>query len=92
MREDRVMALRIAGLPVWGPSDVIAGARAALGWTDDAVAVVEALVARDDEVATHVEALVLHAEGWSPAPARSPTVPRSSSRARARSRSRPTRS
>jgi hypothetical protein len=70
------MVLRIAGLPVWGPSDVVAGARAALGWTDDAVAVVaalpervsglldavEALVARVDDVATRVEAVVTRAE------------------------------
>ncbi len=77
MRKDPVMVLRIAGLPVWGPSDVIAGARAALGWTDEAVTVVaalpervsgllnavEGLIARIDGVATRVEALLTRAEG-----------------------------
>jgi hypothetical protein len=30
--------LRIAGLPVWvGPSDVVTGARAVMGWTEEAV-------------------------------------------------------
>jgi hypothetical protein len=70
------MVLRIAGLPVWGPSDVVAGVRAALGWTDDAVAVVAALpervsrlldtvedlVARVDDVATRAEAVVPRVE------------------------------
>ncbi|MGH8965283.1 MAG: hypothetical protein ACRDXB_08130, partial [Actinomycetes bacterium] len=39
--------LRIAGLPVWvGPSDVIAGARAVVGWSDEAVHVIAALPRR----------------------------------------------
>jgi uncharacterized protein YoxC len=77
MREDRQM-LRIAGLPVWvGPSDIVAGARAVAGWTDEAVAIVaalpervsgllddvEGLVGRISAVADRVEAMVDRADG-----------------------------
>lgn len=53
------MVLRIAGLPVWvGPSEMISGARAVLGWTDDAVDVVAALPARISRLLDVVEELV----------------------------------
>lgn len=69
--------MRIAGLPVWGPTDMITAARAVLGWTDEAVGVVatlparvdgllgdaEALVGRLVTVVEHVEALVGRADG-----------------------------
>lgn len=50
--------LRIAGLPVWGPTDMIAGARAVLGWTDDAVEVVAALPERVSGLLDAAEHLV----------------------------------
>ncbi|WP_232664190.1 hypothetical protein [Pseudonocardia sp. TRM90224] len=72
------MVLRIGGLPVWvGPSDMIAGARAVMGWTDDAVELVAALpqritgllseaedlVARINGIADAAESIVARAEG-----------------------------
>lgn len=69
--------LRVAGLPVWvGPSDMVVGARAVLGWTDDAVELVaslpervtgllddvEELVGRVSAVADRVDAVALRAE------------------------------
>ena len=71
------MTRRIAGLPVWGPSDVIGGMRAVLGWTDEAVALaaalperiagllddVDALMLRIAEVLDRVEAIAARAEG-----------------------------
>jgi hypothetical protein len=59
MREDSTM-LRIAGLPVWiGPSDVIAGARAVAGWTDEAVELVAALPDRASRLLDDAEGLVV---------------------------------
>ena len=66
------MVLRLAGLPVWTPTDMIAGARAMMGWTDEAIRMVAALpewvsgllddvdvlVVRITEVADQVEAIV----------------------------------
>lgn len=66
------MVLRLAGLPVWSPTDVIAGARAVMGWTDEAIGMVaalpdrvsglldgvEVLIARITDVADRVEAIV----------------------------------
>lgn len=52
------MTRRIAGLPVWGPSDVIDGMRAVLGWTDDAVGVVAALPDRVSALLDTVETLL----------------------------------
>ncbi len=66
------MVLRLAGLPVWTPTDMIAGARAVLGWTGEALGMVAALpervsgllddvdvlVVRITEVADRVEAIV----------------------------------
>ena len=49
------MALRIAGLPVLGPSDLAAAFRSVLGWTDEAVQVVA-------DLPTRVAALVDEAE------------------------------
>ena len=51
------MVLRIAGLPVWvSPSDMIAGARAVMGWTDDAVEILA-------DVPRHVAGLLDEVEG-----------------------------
>jgi len=50
--------MRIAGLPVWGPSDMIIAARAVLGWTDEAVAVVATLPARATTMLDALEALL----------------------------------
>ena len=51
--------LRIAGLPVWvGPSDMVAGARAVLGWTDEAVELVASLPERVTGLLDDVEQLV----------------------------------
>jgi X-X-X-Leu-X-X-Gly heptad repeat protein len=51
--------LRIAGLPVWvGPSDVVTGARAVMGWTEEAVEVVASLPERASTLLDDVEALV----------------------------------
>jgi hypothetical protein len=59
MREDRPMVLRIAGLPVWvGPTDMIAGARAVMGWTDEAAALVAGLPGRVSGLLDDVEGLV----------------------------------
>jgi ABC-type transporter Mla subunit MlaD len=52
------MTRRIAGLPVWGPGEIIDGMRAVLGWTDDAVAVVGALPERITALLDDVEELV----------------------------------
>jgi len=66
------MVLRLAGLPVWTPTDMIAGARAVMGWIDEAIGMVAALpervsgllddvdvlVARITEVADRVEVIV----------------------------------
>jgi ABC-type transporter Mla subunit MlaD len=53
------MALRIGGLPVLlGPSDLIGGAKAVLGWTDEAFDVVAGLPARLDALLTKLEGLV----------------------------------
>lgn len=53
------MVLRIAGLPVWvGPSELMAGARATMGWTDDAVELVGGLPQRVASLLDEVEGLV----------------------------------
>lgn len=52
------MALRIAGLPVLSPSELVGAARSVLGWTDDAVAVVADLPARVAALVTEAEGLV----------------------------------
>ncbi|MGH3615527.1 MAG: hypothetical protein ACRDRK_23595 [Pseudonocardia sp.] len=68
------MVLRLAGLPVWTPTDMIAGTRAVMGWTDEAIRMVAALpervsgllddvdvlVARITEVVDRVEVIVGH--------------------------------
>ncbi|MGQ0572964.1 MAG: hypothetical protein ACT4RN_02030 [Pseudonocardia sp.] len=53
------MTRRIAGLPVWGPGDVIGGMRAVLGWTDEAVGVVAALPERVTGLLDDVDALLV---------------------------------
>lgn len=53
------MALRIGGLPVLiGPGDVIAGARAVMGWTDDAVGLVSSLPERANGLLVELELLI----------------------------------
>jgi methyl-accepting chemotaxis protein len=52
------MALRIAGLPVLSPSEVAAGARSLLGWTDEAVQAVADLPARVAALVDEAERLV----------------------------------
>lgn len=53
------MALRIGGLPVLiGPSDVIAGVRAVMGWTDDAVELVGSLPERASTLLRELELLL----------------------------------
>ncbi|MGD9985190.1 hypothetical protein [Pseudonocardia sp.] len=52
------MVVRIAGLPVLGPSDVLAGARAVAGWTQDAVAVAGELPERAGRLLDAADALV----------------------------------
>ncbi|MGE3284937.1 MAG: hypothetical protein AB7J32_02395 [Pseudonocardia sp.] len=52
------MTRRIAGLPVWGPGDVLDGMRSLVGWTDEAVAVVGALPERVSALLDEVEGLV----------------------------------
>jgi ABC-type transporter Mla subunit MlaD len=58
VREDHGMALRIAGLPVLSPSELAAGARSLLGWTDEAVQVVAELPARVAALVDEAERLV----------------------------------
>ena len=53
------MVLRVAGLPVWvGPSDLVATARAVVGWTDEAVGIVAALPERVSTLLDEVDVLV----------------------------------
>lgn len=52
------MALRIAGLPVLGPSELAAAFRSVLGWTDEAVGVVADLPARVAALVGEAERLV----------------------------------
>ena len=52
------MTRRIAGLPVWGPGDLIGGMRALLGWTDEAVGVVAALPERVSGLLDDVDVLL----------------------------------
>jgi hypothetical protein len=53
------MVLRVAGLPVWvGPSEVVAGIRAAVGWTDEAVELVAGLPARAARLLDELDGLV----------------------------------
>ena len=52
------MPLRIAGLPVLSPSELAAGARSLLGWTDEAVAVVADLPVRVAALVDEAERLV----------------------------------
>jgi hypothetical protein len=52
------MTRRIAGLPVWGPGDVVGGMRALLGWTDEAVGVVAALPTRVSGLLDDVDVLL----------------------------------
>lgn len=63
------MALRIAGLPLLTPSDLAAGFRSVLGWTDEAVAVVSDLPQRvadlvdtAEDLVTRVDALLRRVE------------------------------
>ncbi|HVL85552.1 MAG TPA: hypothetical protein VM367_14880, partial [Pseudonocardia sp.] len=53
------MVLRIAGLPVFGPSDLVAAARAVVGWTDEAVDVMARLPERLSGLLDDVEVLVV---------------------------------
>lgn len=53
------MALRIGGLPVlFGPSDVVTGVRAVMGWTDDAVGLVGSLPERASAMLRDLELLI----------------------------------
>ncbi|MGD9525964.1 hypothetical protein [Pseudonocardia sp.] len=52
------MTRRIAGLPVWGPADVLDGMRALVGWTDEAVTVVGGLPERVSALLDEIEGLV----------------------------------
>jgi hypothetical protein len=52
------MTRRIAGLPVWGPADVLDGLRAVVGWTDEAVAVVGGLPERVAALLDEIDGLV----------------------------------
>jgi ABC-type transporter Mla subunit MlaD len=53
------MVLRLGGLPVWvGPSDLIAGARVVMGWTDDAVEIMSAVPQRVSRLLDEAEGLV----------------------------------
>lgn len=58
MGHDSCMVMRIAGLPVLGPSDLLAGARAVAGWTEEAVDVAGTLPERAARLLDGVEALV----------------------------------
>ena len=52
------MVVRIAGLPVWvGPTELVAGAREVLGWTDEAIGVVADLPERVSRLLDVVEGL-----------------------------------
>lgn len=53
------MVLRLAGLPVWTPTDMIAGARAVMGWTDEAIRMVAALPERVSGLLDDVDVLVV---------------------------------
>ncbi len=54
------MVLRIGPVPVWvAPSELVASARAVLGWTDDAVELVAALPARVTGLLDEVDGLLL---------------------------------
>ncbi|MFC5211625.1 hypothetical protein ACFPM0_34450 [Pseudonocardia sulfidoxydans] len=63
MGHDAVMVVRIAGLPVLGPSDVLAGARAVAGWTEDAVGMAGELPGRAGRLLDGAEALVERISG-----------------------------
>jgi uncharacterized protein YoxC len=53
------MAVRIGGFPVWvGPSDVIDGAKAVMGWTDEALGVMASLPERATGLLDQAEALL----------------------------------
>src|SRR4051794_28698765 len=61
--QDRGM-VRIAGVPVWvSPSELIGGARAVLGWTDEAVGVVAALPQRLAALLDDVDVLLGRVDG-----------------------------
>lgn len=47
------------GLSMWGPSDVVSGMRAILGWTDDAVGVIAALPERISGLLDDVDVLIV---------------------------------
>ena len=54
------MVLRIGPVPVWvAPSELVGGARAVLGWTDDAAELVAALPARVTGLLDEVDGLLL---------------------------------
>jgi ABC-type transporter Mla subunit MlaD len=54
------MVLRIGPVPVWvAPSELVASARAVLGWTDDAVELVAALPARVTGLLDEIDGLLL---------------------------------
>src|SRR3954451_71788 len=54
------MVLRFGPVPVWvAPSELMAGARAVLGWTDDAVELVAGLPARVSGLLDEIDGLLL---------------------------------
>src|SRR5689334_15390133 len=63
IREDHCMALRIAGLPVPGPADLLDGARTVAGWTGEAVGVAAGLPERTVGLLDEVAALLTRVNG-----------------------------
>jgi len=67
------MVLRIGPVPVWvAPSELVASARAVLGWTDDAVELVAALPERVTGLLDEIDGLLQRSparcrtsSGWS---------------------------
>ena len=56
--EDLRMVVRIGGLPVWvGPTELVAGMRGVLGWTDEAMGVLADLPERVSAAAGLVEGI-----------------------------------
>ncbi len=52
------MSACIAGIPVWGPSDMIGAARAVISWTDETIGVLAVLPGRVTRLLTDVETLI----------------------------------